>query len=262
MKIALAGYGKMGHMIESIALKRSNDVVATIDYVTPDAKYIVKTSEEVAQVVAQVKPDVVIDFTHPDEAFNNIKAFLPLGIPVVVGTTGWLSRLKEVEELVKQNNNDLFYAGNFSIGVNMFYRIVENATRLMAEYDEYDTAIWEAHHNQKADSPSGTALDIAKYVMKANPKKTEIVVDAFHSKPQPNQLHVSSTRFGSEPGTHKVFFDSSADTIELSHKARNREGFALGAVRAAEWIVEGLSSGKLAKGRLYTMDDYLSDLLK
>ena len=262
MKIALAGYGKMGHMIESIALKRSNDVVATIDYVTPDAKYIVKSSEEVAQVVAKVNADVVIDFTHPDEAFNNIKAFLPLGIPVVVGTTGWTSRLKEVEELVKENNNALFYAGNFSIGVNMFYRIVENATKLMAEYDEYDTAIWEAHHNQKADSPSGTALDIAKYVMKANPKKTEIVVDAFHSKPQPNQLHVSSTRFGSEPGTHKVFFDSNADTIELSHKARNREGFALGAVRAAEWIVDGLSSGKLAKGRLYTMDDYLSDLIK
>ena len=168
----------------------------------------------------------------------------------------------EVEELVKQNNNALFYAGNFSIGVNMFYRIVENATKLMAEYDEYDTAIWEAHHNQKADSPSGTALDIAKYVMKANPKKTEIVVDAFHSKPQPNQLHVSSTRVGSVPGTHTVFFDSNADTIELTHRARNREGFALGAVCAAEWIVNGLSSGKLAKGRLYTMDDYLSDLIK
>lgn len=261
MKIALIGYGKMGHMIEDIATKRGNEVVATVDYVSPDAKYIVKSSQEGADVIAQVKPDVVIDFTHPDEAFNNIKAFLPLGMPVVVGTTGWTSRLKEVEDLVKQHNNALFYAGNFSIGVNLFYRIVENASRLMAEYDEYDSAIWEAHHNQKADSPSGTALDIAKYVMKANPKKTEIVVDAFHTKPQQNQLHVSSTRVGSVPGTHTVFFDSNADSIELTHRARNREGFALGAVRAAEWLVKGISQGNLSKGRLFTMDDLLQNEL-
>ena len=259
MKIALIGYGKMGHMIENIATKRGNEVVATVDYVSPDAKYIVKSSQEGAVVISQVKPDVVIDFTHPDEAFNNIKAFLPLGMPIVVGTTGWTSRLKEVEELVKQNNNALFYAGNFSIGVNMFYRIIENASRLMAQYDEYDSAIWEAHHNQKADSPSGTALDIAKYVMKANPKKTEIVVDAFHTQPKQNQLHVSSTRVGNVPGTHTVFFDSNADSIELTHRARNREGFALGAVRASEWLYKGISSGTLPKGRLYTMDDLLSE---
>ena len=180
-------------------------------------------------------------------------------MPIVVGTTGWTSRIKEVEELVKQNDNALFYAGNFSIGVNMFYRIIENASRLMAQYDEYDSAIWEAHHNQKADSPSGTALDIAKYVMKANPKKTEIVVDAFHTQPKPNQLHVSSTRVGNVPGTHTVFFDSNADSIELTHRARNREGFALGAVRASEWLYKGISSGTLPKGRLYTMDDLLSE---
>lgn len=259
MKIALVGYGKMGHMIEGIATKRNNEVVATIDYVTPDAKYIVKSSAEVADVITKVKPDVIIDFTHPDEALNNIKAFLPLGIPVVVGTTGWNAHIKEVEELAKKHNNALFYAGNFSIGINMFYRIVENASRLMAEYDEYDSAIWESHHNQKADSPSGTALDLAKYVMKANPKKTEVVVDAFHTKPEPNQLHVSSTRVGTVPGTHTVFFDSNADTIELTHRARNREGFALGAVRASEWLVKGIADGSLSNGRLYTMDDLLAD---
>ena len=146
-------------------------------------------------------------------------------------------------------------SANFSVGVNMFYRIVEEAARLLKDYSEYDVATWEAHHIRKADSPSGTALEIARRIMNANGTKTEMVVDAFHEKPQSHQLHVSSTRSGSVPGTHTVFFDSPADTIELTHRARSREGFASGAVQAVVRLKTALDEGRLVPGKLYGMAD-------
>ena len=146
-------------------------------------------------------------------------------------------------------------AGNFSIGVNMFYKIVEEAAKIMAEYKDYDVATWELHHNQKADSPSGTALEIARRVQLGYKNKTEIVTDAFHERPSANQLHVSSTRCGNVPGTHKVFFDGTADTIELTHTARSREGFAVGAVDALAKRDAALKSGKVKRGALYGWDD-------
>lgn len=257
MKIALVGYGKMGHMIEAIALKRGNQIVATIDSYASDATCKTKTVDELVQAVKNSGAEVVIEFTHPDVVLENIQALLPLGIPLVIGTTGWNAQIEKVKEWVKETNGSLFYAANYSIGVNLFYKIVYEAAALLNDFDEYDTALWEAHHNQKADSPSGTALEIARQVMKAQPKKTELVTDAFHSKPEPQQLHVSSTRVGSVPGTHTVYFDSLADTIELTHTARSREGFALGAVRAAEWITLGLKEGTLEKGLTFTMTDLL-----
>ena len=147
------------------------------------------------------------------------------------------------------------HSSNFSIGVNLFYKIVEEASRLVGNFAEYDAAVWEMHHSQKADSPSGTALDVAKRVLLGMKGKNEIVTDAFHEKPLPSQLHVSSTRCGSVPGTHKVFFDSAADTIELTHTARSREGFALGAVHALENLVHFLAEGTLKPGALYGMSD-------
>ena len=255
----MIGYGKMGHMIKEIAEKRGNEV-STIDSFDKSADFFAQTPSEVALAVKKSGADVAIDFTHPNSVLGNMKAVLPTGVPLVVGTTGWYDKMSEVEKLVKDSNGSLFWAGNFSIGVNMFYRIVETAARLMSQYEEYDVAIWEAHHNQKADSPSGTALEIARRVMSQMSSKTEIVDDAFRTKPLPNQLHVSSTRIGMTPGTHKVFFDSPADTIELTHTVRNREGLATGAVRAAEWLFEGLQSEKLSKGQIFTMDDLLSDV--
>ncbi len=257
MNIALVGYGKMGHIIESIAKQKGHFVVATIDNYAQDATHKASNNEELANAIKSVNPDVIIEFTHPTSVLSNIKTLLPLGIPIVVGTTGWTKHLNEVENLTKDHNTALFYSANYSIGVNMFYKIVEEASKLMSNYEEYDVALWEAHHTQKADSPSGTALDLAKAVMRGNTKKTETVIDAFHEKPQAHQLHVSSTRVGSVPGTHSVFFDSTADTIELTHTARNREGFALGAVLAAAWLFEGLDKEKLSKGKLYTMNDML-----
>ena len=215
MKIALVGYGKMGHMIEQCAKNAGHEVVVTIDTFAEDASVKIENGDTDAMVraVKSSGAEGIIEFSHPTAVMQNIKALLPLGLPLVVGTTGWNDKKDEVNKLAADCGGVIMTSANFSIGVNMFYRIIENASRLMAQYDEYDSAIWEAHHNQKADSPSGTALDIAKYVMKANPKKTEIVVDAFHTQPKPNQLHVSSTRVGNVPGTHTVFFDSNADSI-------------------------------------------------
>lgn len=257
MNIALVGYGKMGHMIEVEAVKRGVGIASTIDLYAQDASCRIKSSDDLAGAVIASKADVVIEFTHPDAVLKNIEVLVTTGVPVIVGTTGWLKHLDYVNTLVKKNNSCLFYAANYSIGVNLFYKIVKEAGILFSQYDEYDTAIWEAHHTQKADSPSGTALDIAKHLMSVCPKKTEIVTDAFHEAPKAHELHVSSTRFGSEPGTHTVFFDSKADTIELTHRARSREGFAVGAVRAAQWMVEQLTSQNISMGNLYTMENML-----
>lgn len=257
MKIALVGYGKMGHMIESCAKSLGHEVVATIDVMAEDASVIVKSGDvkAVADAVKNSGADGVIEFSHPSAVMGNLKALIPLRIPVVVGTTGWGDKEEEIEDLCKSTGGTVMRSSNFSIGVNMFYKIVEEAAKIMAEYSEYDVAIWEAHHNQKADSPSGTALEVARRVMSGNKTKTEMVFDAFHDRPKPEQLHVSSTRVGFVPGTHTVFFDSPADEIEVTHRARNREGFARGSVVALEKLVEKLSSRSLKAGNLYGMSD-------
>lgn len=257
MKIALVGYGKMGHMIEIAAKSLGHEVVATVDVVSKDATNLVEVGNyaAVADAVKKSGAEGVIEFSHPTAVMGNLNALIPLGIPVVVGTTGWGDKEKEIEELCAKSNGVAMRSSNFSIGVNMFYKIVEEAARIMAEYSEYDVAVWEAHHNQKADSPSGTALEVARRVMAGNSSKTEMVFDAFHERPKANELHVSSTRVGSVPGTHTVFFDSPADSIELTHRARSREGFARGSVVALEKLCGKLKAGQLSKGKLYGMKD-------
>ncbi len=257
MKIAIVGYGQMGHMIEQCAKKMGHEVVVTIDSFSQDASVVVPAGD-CDSLVAAVKDrgaQGIIEFTHPSSVMGNIKALLPLKLPIVVGTTGWTDKETEVSDLAAQCGGTIMRSANFSVGVNMFYKIVEEAAKLIASFPEYDTAIWEAHHSRKADSPSGTALEIARRVMAANPAKTEVVVDAFHEKPQPCQLHVSSTRVGSVPGTHTVFFDSSADSIELTHTARSREGFASGAVHALIRLDCAIKDGTLKTGALYGMSD-------
>lgn len=257
MKIALVGYGKMGHMIEQCAKKAGHEVVATIDVIAEDATYKVPAGDgaAVARAVKSSGAEGIIEFSHPTAVMGNIEALLPLGLPLVVGTTGWNNKFDEVAKMAANCGGTIMTSANFSIGVNMFYKIVEEAAKLMSEFTEYDVATWEAHHNQKADSPSGTALEIAKRIMKNNPNKTEMVTDAFHERPAANQLHVSSTRCGNIPGTHKVFFDGTADTIELTHTARSREGFAGGAVKALEKLSSKLKTGELSKGMLYGWND-------
>jgi len=257
MKIALVGYGKMGHMLEQTALSFGHEVVATVDVLANDASVKVAAGdyEAVAKAVLDSGAEGVIEFTHPTAVMGNINALLKTKLPVVVGTTGWNDKHEEVNSLAGSTGGTIMTSANFSIGVNLFYKIVEEAAKLVNNFDEYDAAVWEMHHNQKADSPSGTAIDVAKAVLRGFPKKTEMVIDAFHSKPQPHELHVSSTRCGSVPGTHTVYFDSPADTIELTHTARSRQGFASGAVHALENLKAKLDAGELASGKLYGMKD-------
>ncbi|MCI1208246.1 MAG: 4-hydroxy-tetrahydrodipicolinate reductase [Treponema sp.] len=257
MKIALVGYGKMGHMIEQRAKVSGHDIVLTIDTAAPDASVRVPAGDydAVSRAVKSAGAQGIIEFSHPSAVIGNIRALLPLGLPVVVGTTGWTDREQEIDELARNCGGIIMHSSNFSIGVNMFYRIVEEAAKIMQPYADYDTAVWEMHHNQKADSPSGTALEIAKRIMKYNKSKTSVVTDAFHKKPDAADLHVSSTRCGFVPGTHTVFFDGPADSIEITHRARSREGFAAGAVAALERLQQAVVSGRLPRGHLYTMDD-------
>jgi 4-hydroxy-tetrahydrodipicolinate reductase len=259
MKIALVGYGKMGHMIERAAKARGHEVACTVDLFAEDASCVTQDSHVMIEALRSSGAECIIEFSHPASVKGNISALVPTGIPIVVGTTGWLDNLADVRRQVELNKTALLYSANFSVGVNLFYRMVSEAARLMASFEEYDVAVFESHHNQKADSPSGTGLDIAKRVLENIPRKTKIVADSFDRKPEPDELHVASLRVGSVPGTHTVFFDSAADTIELTHTARSREGFALGAVRAAEWLVRSDGEGR-AKTGVFTMDDVFDSL--
>ncbi|MBN2812334.1 MAG: 4-hydroxy-tetrahydrodipicolinate reductase [Spirochaetales bacterium] len=259
MKIALVGYGKMGHMIEKAALMRGHEVVCTVDPYAKDASCVTAVSEEMLKEIGDSGAEGIIEFSHPASVTNNIFSLVPTGIPLVVGTTGWVDRLEEVRRLVDDTRTAFLYSSNFSVGVNLFYKMVSEAARLMAEFEEYDVAVFESHHNQKADSPSGTGLDIARRIMENLPRKTTLFTDSFTRRPEPSELHLASVRVGSVPGTHTVYFDSAADTIELTHTARTREGFALGAVRALEWLASPGPDGHARIG-VYTMNDVFSEV--
>ena len=255
MKIALVGYGKMGHMIEQCALRDGHEVVATIDTVAPDAsvKVAAGDTDSIVRAVKSSGAEGIIEFTHPSVVVANVKALLPLGLPLVVGTTGWNDKHVEIAEYASQVGGTLMTAGNFSIGVNMFYKIVEEAAKIMADYNDYDVATWEAHHNQKADSPSGTALEIARRVMLGNKNKTEIVTDAFHERPKANQLHVSSTRCGNIPGTFaSAYLRALKETSPTVFVAK------VGVCRNGRWARNGLGVLASSSGSQSSVMELLS----
>ena len=257
MDIILVGYGKMGHLVQTVAQKKGHTIIASIDTFADDAsiKIAAGDTDALVHAIKSLHADGIIEFSHPQSVTSTIKALLPLGIPLVVGTTGWDNSIAEIRSVAEKTGGTMLYSSNFSIGVNMFFKVVEEAAKLFQPFSEYDVSVWEMHHNQKADSPSGTALELARRIMKNNHAKTSIVDDAFKERPHPSQLHVSSTRCGTTPGTHTVFFDSGADTIELTHRARSREGFAQGAVFALEKLVDGICSGAFKPGHIYTTSD-------
>lgn len=215
MKIAIVGYGKMGQMIERIAASRGHAVVARFDLDNNRGGEGL-TLENLTGV------DVAIEFSTPETAFENLRRLIEAKIPTVVGTTGWYARLDEVKQLVSDHNSVLVYGANFSIGMNLFFKIARDAAALFARHNQYDPFLIEAHHKFKKDAPSGTALVIAKLLRESYGERTPEAV---------------AIRAGHIPGTHEVGFDSEADTITLTHTARNREGFAAGAVLAAEKII-------------------------
>jgi 4-hydroxy-tetrahydrodipicolinate reductase len=175
-------------------------------------------------------------------------------LPSVIGTTGWYDQLGEVRRIVEQAGSSLIWASNFSLGVNIFYRIAWYAARLADSFPEYDVGGVESHHNKKLDSPSGTAKTLVEGVLARIGRKDAPVWETLDRRPQPNELHFPSLRLGSVPGTHSLFFDSPADTIEITHTARSREGFAAGSVRAAQWL-------SVAGKGFFTIDDMLKDML-
>jgi 4-hydroxy-tetrahydrodipicolinate reductase len=249
MNLALVGYGKMGKMIEACAVARGHTLVCRVDPFAPDAD--AKTIADAALENA----DVVIEFTRPDSAMENIQQLLERGLPTVVGTTGWHDKLDYVSGLVAQKAGSLLWSSNFSLGVNLFYRVAQAAARIMDPYAEYDVGGWESHHNKKADSPSGTAKTLVQKVLAEMTRKTEAVYETLADRPpEAHELHYPSLRVGSVPGTHSLFFDAGPDTIELTHTARSREGFASGAVLAAEWLAEQRAAGKSG---VFTMEEVL-----
>lgn len=223
MKIALIGYGKMGHIIEEIAIGRGHDIVATID-IDNQADF---DSE------AFRSADVAIEFTTPHTALGNIRKCLERGVPVVVGTTGWYDALPEVEQQVAQMEGGLFYASNYSIGVNIFMALNRYVARIMNGFAQYDVRMEETHHIHKLDSPSGTAITLANGILAELDRKTAWKeTDA----PAEGELAIHSFRRGEVPGIHTVVYESPVDTITLTHDAKSRAGFALGAVLAAEFM--------------------------
>ena len=226
MKIAIIGYGQMGKLLESLAAANDIEVVAIIDP---------KLNNEIsAETISEA--DVCIDFTLPSTAVDNAEKIAKLGKNLVIGTTGWLSELPKIREIATENKVGIIYGSNFSVGMNTFFHIVENAAKLANSLDKYDLFGYELHHNKKQDSPSGTAKTLTDIVLKNINRKEQAQFDKLDRKIQENEFHFASIRSGNIPGTHVIGFDSTADTIELKHTARNREGFAIGALKAANWI--------------------------
>ncbi|MBI2431134.1 MAG: 4-hydroxy-tetrahydrodipicolinate reductase [Candidatus Levybacteria bacterium] len=227
MKIALIGYGKMGQELEQLIKQDKKHEVVSINY---------KNKDDLLDVKNIRRADVAIDFTSAEIILDSIKKIASLGIPMVVGTTGWYEKITDVEKIVKKNKIGLIYAKNFSLGANIFFQIVGFASRLLGKYGNYDVAGFEMHHIGKKDSPSGTAKKLASIIMENFPKKKKLETQRLDRQIREDELHFASLRAGRYFGYHEVLFDSLADEVKLVHSAHTRRGFAEGALLAAEYI--------------------------
>jgi 4-hydroxy-tetrahydrodipicolinate reductase len=231
MKIALLGYGKMGKVIEKIALERGHEIV------------LKKSSSD--SYLGLENANVAIDFSVPASAVENISECLNRGIPVVSGTTGWLEEYPKMVALCENKNGSFIYGSNFSLGVNLFFELNSYLAKMMSKFKTYSISMEEIHHTQKLDAPSGTAISLAKGIIE-NTDYTSWTLDA---NPKEKELPIEALRIENVPGTHSIFYTSEVDTIEIKHTAHSREGFALGSVVAAEWLV--------GKKGVFTMKDVL-----
>tara|TARA_R110000796_G_scaffold252631_1_gene389242 strand:- start:127672 stop:128373 length:702 start_codon:yes stop_codon:yes gene_type:complete len=218
MNIALFGYGKMGKMIEALAIKKNHTIVAKIDIDTTEIDFSTI--------------DVAIDFSQPSAAFNNIKMCLENKTPIISGTTGWLDKYDDAVGICNENNGAFIYASNFSLGVNLFFELNEYLAKMMTNLRNYSISMEEIHHTQKLDAPSGTAITLAEGIIK-NTSYTGWKLDENGN----HIIPIKAIREADIPGTHSIKYDSDVDSIEIKHTANNREGFALGAITAAEWII-------------------------
>ena len=231
MKVAILGYGKMGKEIEKISLQRGHEVIYKID--------------KESQVENIYNADVAINFSTPETTVQNITLGLKSSVPVVSGTTGWLSDLNKIKELSQEKNTSFLYSSNFSLGVNLFFELNNKLAVIMKKYNQYDLKIEEIHHTQKIDKPSGTAISLAEDIIQNGN------YDRWTMDDKKNTINIDSKRIDKVPGTHIVNYFSEIDSIEIKHTANNRKGFALGAVLAAEWIIN--------KKGIFKMSDVISD---
>lgn len=231
MKIALLGYGKMGKVIERIALERGHEIV------------LKKSSS--GSFEGLLNADVAIDFSVPNSAVDNISECLNNGIPIVSGTTGWLEKYDQMTALCEAKNGAFIYGSNFSLGVNLFFELNDYLAKMMAKFNQYTVTMEEIHHTQKLDAPSGTAISLAKGIIEHSNYSNWTL-----GNPNANEIHIDAQRIENVPGTHSIFYTSNVDTIEIKHTAHNRDGFALGSVIAAEWLV--------GKKGVFTMRDVLN----
>ena len=231
MKIALLGYGRMGKTIEQIAIQRGHEVILKVDEHTKS--YDIKIA------------DIAIDFSIPSVALNNISNCLNNNIPVVSGTTGWLDKFSIATDLCKKNNGGFIYASNYSLGVNIFFELNEYLAKMMRNLGDYQISMEEIHHTKKLDAPSGTAITLAEGIIKNSDKKNW----ALNVTNKETEIPIVAKRIDNVPGTHSIAYNSSIDTINIKHTAHSRDGFALGAIVAAEWLV--------GKTGVFTMKDVL-----
>jgi len=241
LKIAILGYGSMGKEVEKIANVKNIEITDIFDInnrISPTEKYDF---------------DIAIDFTFPDAVLDNVKILSGMNKNIIIGTTGWDKYFSEVKQLIEQNNIGLVYASNFSLGMQMFMRIVDFASKQIATLTDYDIFMNEIHHRRKKDAPSGTALVLANNIIKNVPSKKDILTNQSEGEISNEKLFVSSTRGGEITGIHSIYIDSLADTIELNHRAKNRSGFATGAVEAAIWLGN--------KRGIYDFADIINEIL-
>ena len=239
-KIALVGYGSMGKEIERLARLENLKITNIFDEYKP------LTENQDYQF------DVAIDFTIPDAVFRNVDILTKLRKNVVIGTTGWYDNIDVVKDMVEKRNVGVVWGSNFSIGMQIFYKITDYSSKLFNKVEGYDVFLHEIHHKRKKDSPSGTAITLSDIILNNTDSKNEKLISTPTSRISTDELHVSSTRGGEVPGTHTIYYDSSADTIELTHRARNRTGFAQGAILAAKLIHQ--------KKNFYEFGDLLKEL--
>jgi 4-hydroxy-tetrahydrodipicolinate reductase len=232
MKIGLLGYGKMGKVIEQVALQRGHDIVLKVDEHT--------TSYDISLT------DVAIDFSVPSAAVNNISNCLEKGIPVISGTTGWLKDYDTIIDLCLEKKGAFIYASNFSLGVNIFFELNKNLAKMMKSLSQYNVSLEEIHHNQKLDAPSGTAITLAEGIIEQSNYKNW----KLEATKEANEIPIKAKRIDNISGIHSVNYESKVDSINITHKAHNRDGFALGAVIAAEWLLD--------KKGVFTMNDVLN----
>ncbi|MCL5130440.1 4-hydroxy-tetrahydrodipicolinate reductase [Algibacter sp. L4_22] len=232
MNIALLGYGRMGQTIEQIAIKRGHNIVLKVD--KNDKDYDI------------TKADVAIDFSIPDVAFNNIQNCINNNVPVISGTTGWLANYDNAVALCEEKKGAFIYASNFSLGVNIFFELNKTLAKMMRALEQYNVSMEEIHHTKKLDAPSGTAISLAEDIISNSDKYEGWKLDEQVEK----NIPIVAKRIGDVPGTHSVTYESEVDTVTIEHIAHNRQGFALGAVIAAEWIV--------GKTGVFTMNDVLN----